>query len=280
VIAADAAWEVCVLATPRPDVITGQLRGQVDDPDLLRRVHIPDNLKVNGNTLRVTVPQDVLGGPADPGWAYVVVVTAADLLNTTDLGASIGMSDKLRGNLGALPISPGEWRERLGGGRKDEPLQPPIVDLLVPPGHKQEWVLSDFSSRDQRAAELPGVVPAAAGGGVVNAEEPRWQSGEYQGKVFYEVFVRSFQDSNGDGIGDLPGLISRLDYLNDGNPATDTDLGVDALWLMPVFNSPSYHGYDCTDYYAHRARLRHRRPTSAACSRPVMRAASPSSSTS
>ena len=68
------------------------------------------------------------------------------------------------------------------------------------------------------------------------------------GAVFYEVFVRSFQDSNGDGKGDLKGLISRLDYLNDGNPATATDLGVDALWLMPVFASPSYHGYDTTDY--------------------------------
>ncbi|MFY0571717.1 alpha-amylase family glycosyl hydrolase [Archangium lansingense] len=66
--------------------------------------------------------------------------------------------------------------------------------------------------------------------------------------VFYEVFVRSFQDSNGDGKGDLPGLISRLDYLNDGDPHTTTDLGVDALWLMPVFDSPSYHGYDVVDY--------------------------------
>src|ERR1700716_1921324 len=68
------------------------------------------------------------------------------------------------------------------------------------------------------------------------------------GAVFYEVFVRSFQDSDGDGKGDLRGLVSRLDYLNDGNPATDGDLGVDALWLMPVFKSPSYHGYDTTDY--------------------------------
>jgi glycosidase len=70
----------------------------------------------------------------------------------------------------------------------------------------------------------------------------------YRHAVFYEVFVRSYQDSNGDGKGDLPGLISRLDYLNDGDPRTTTDLGVDALWLMPVFASPSYHGYDVTDY--------------------------------
>lgn len=84
------------------------------------------------------------------------------------------------------------------------------------------------------------------------AAEPvaAWDHDWARGAVFYEVFVRSFQDSNGDGIGDLPGLISRLDYLNDGNPATDTDLGVDALWLMPVFSSPSYHGYDTVDYEA------------------------------
>jgi glycosidase len=67
-------------------------------------------------------------------------------------------------------------------------------------------------------------------------------------RVFYEVFVRSFQDSDGDGIGDLKGLTSRLDYLNDGDPATTTDLGVTGLWLMPVAESPSYHGYDVTDY--------------------------------
>ena len=75
-----------------------------------------------------------------------------------------------------------------------------------------------------------------------------WNHAWAEGAVFYEVFVRSFSDSNGDGKGDLTGLISKLDYLNDGNPATSQDLGVDALWLMPVFASPSYHGYDTTDY--------------------------------
>jgi alpha-amylase len=75
-------------------------------------------------------------------------------------------------------------------------------------------------------------------------------AGWWQGAVFYEVFVRSFKDSDGDGKGDLRGLIQRLDYLNDGDPGTTTDLGVDALWLMPVFASPSYHGYDTADYEA------------------------------
>ncbi|HXU30148.1 MAG TPA: alpha-amylase family glycosyl hydrolase, partial [Thermoanaerobaculia bacterium] len=85
--------------------------------------------------------------------------------------------------------------------------------------------------------EIPNVVPADA-----------WQLGWARGSVFYEVFVRSFADSNGDGVGDLPGLISKLDYLNDGDPKSLGDLNVDALWLMPIFESPSYHGYDVTDY--------------------------------
>jgi alpha-amylase len=67
-------------------------------------------------------------------------------------------------------------------------------------------------------------------------------------RVFYEVFVRSFKDSNGDGNGDLQGLIEKLDYLNDGNLSTTSDLGITGLWLMPITESPSYHGYDVVDY--------------------------------
>ena len=74
---------------------------------------------------------------------------------------------------------------------------------------------------------------------------PAWT----KGATCYEVFVRSFQDSDGDGIGDLKGLIARLDYLNDGNAASRQDLGVQCMWLMPVAESPSYHGYDVADYY-------------------------------
>lgn len=67
-------------------------------------------------------------------------------------------------------------------------------------------------------------------------------------RVFYEIFVRSFYDSDGDGIGDLQGVIEKLDYLNDGDPTTTTDLGITGIWLMPIMQSPSYHGYDVTDY--------------------------------
>ena len=59
---------------------------------------------------------------------------------------------------------------------------------------------------------------------------------------WYEVFVRSFQDSDGDGLGDLRGLTDRLDYI--------ADMGWRGMWLMPVMPSPSYHKYDVTDYMA------------------------------
>ena len=74
---------------------------------------------------------------------------------------------------------------------------------------------------------------------------PRW----WNDRVFYEIFVRSFYDSDGDGIGDLRGVIEKLDYLNDGNPSTTDDLGITGIWLMPIMASPSYHGYDVTDYF-------------------------------
>lgn len=66
--------------------------------------------------------------------------------------------------------------------------------------------------------------------------------------TFYEIFVRSFYDSDGDGIGDFNGITEKLDYLNDGDPETTDDLGIDAIWLMPIHPSPSYHAYDVTDY--------------------------------
>lgn len=80
------------------------------------------------------------------------------------------------------------------------------------------------------------------------SQQPGAEMDEQPSTVFYEVFVRSFYDSDGDGTGDLRGLTEKLDYLNDGNPDTSGDLGVGGIWLMPVNPSPSYHGYDVTDY--------------------------------
>lgn len=70
---------------------------------------------------------------------------------------------------------------------------------------------------------------------------PWWQTA-----VVYQVYPWSFQDTNGDGIGDIPGIVSRLDYLNDGTP---TSLGIDAIWLSPIYPSPMCDfGYDVADY--------------------------------
>jgi len=68
-----------------------------------------------------------------------------------------------------------------------------------------------------------------------------WQRG-----VVYQIYPRSFQDSTGNGIGDLRGMIDRLDYLNDG---TEQSLGIDAIWLSPIYPSPmADFGYDVADY--------------------------------
>ncbi|MDZ4721191.1 MAG: alpha-amylase family glycosyl hydrolase [Roseiflexaceae bacterium] len=72
--------------------------------------------------------------------------------------------------------------------------------------------------------------------------------GWWDSAVCYEVFIRSFSDSDGNGIGDINGLIQRLDYINDGDSATKKDLGAPCIWLMPVAQAASYHGYDTTDY--------------------------------
>lgn len=69
-------------------------------------------------------------------------------------------------------------------------------------------------------------------------------------RTFYQIFVGSFSDANNDGIGDLMGVIERMDYLNDGDINTTDDLGVQGIWLSPIFSSPTYHKYDAKDYYS------------------------------
>ncbi len=68
-----------------------------------------------------------------------------------------------------------------------------------------------------------------------------WREG-----VFYQIYPRSFADSNGDGNGDLQGILDHLDHLNDGTP---NSLGIDAIWLSPIYPSPfDDMGYDVEDY--------------------------------
>lgn len=73
----------------------------------------------------------------------------------------------------------------------------------------------------------------------MNSMKKQW----WHDKVAYQIYPKSFYDSNGDGIGDLPGIISKLDYLK--------DLGVDIVWLSPIYKSPlADEGYDIADYYS------------------------------
>ena len=89
-----------------------------------------------------------------------------------------------------------------------------------------------------KATPIPTIQLTATLDPYSGTEGFRW----WNDTVFYEIFVRSFRDSDGDGIGDFNGITEKLDYLQ--------GLGIKGLWLMPINPSPSYHGYDVTDYYA------------------------------
>lgn len=91
----------------------------------------------------------------------------------------------------------------------------------------------------------PGIVACPAAPLPAPDPAPWWAD-----RAFYEMFVRSFADSDGDGVGDFRGATARLDYLNDGDAATTDDLGLTGIWLMPVAEAASYHGYDVLDYTA------------------------------
>ncbi|MEI7037973.1 alpha-amylase family glycosyl hydrolase [Fulvimonas yonginensis] len=102
--------------------------------------------------------------------------------------------------------------------------------------------------RRLRCAALAGLLlaalPAAAVGAATDAGAPPRTppAADSSSGVWYEIFVRAWYDSDGDGIGDLNGVTRKLDYLR--------SLGVSGIWLMPINPSPSYHGYDVTDYEA------------------------------
>ncbi len=111
-------------------------------------------------------------------------------------------------------------------------------------GRKQAWtvglagavLLSPLSACKQAAP--PSASPAAASTGAASSSDPWWKHA-----LIYEVYPRSFQDSNGDGIGDLNGITSRLDYVK--------DVGIDAIWITPMFPSPQVDfGYDVSDFEA------------------------------
>lgn len=104
-------------------------------------------------------------------------------------------------------------------------------------------LLAAACSSDKTEGDMPA--PAPPDRDVVDRVsqyEARTFDGEKRAGVFYEIYVRSFADSDGDGIGDLNGVTAKLDYLD--------DLGVSGIWLLPIYTCGSEHGYDVIDYKA------------------------------
>ena len=188
-IAPANAWEKVIALTPRPfdarttlkRILLKQLKRELAEkegkvtPEAAERIkttlpddvdsHIffPTRVRVVGRTIRFQVPDSFLGGPAQPTWSYVVAVTGTDIEQRFDLSDQVGALRE-GDNLMVLPIAPGGQTDRFGGAEEDNPLEPPILDLIVPAGTTQQKVLRDYDLRSKRPVQLPGVVPAPAGG--------------------------------------------------------------------------------------------------------------------
>lgn len=134
-------------------------------------------------------------------------------------------------------VSGWEWYFE-GGTPEVSDRQNTTVTYTEPGIYDVRLIASHEDLADTLYAEAAVTVTSAG------ESELRW----WNDTVFYEMFARSFFDSSGDGTGDFSGMTEKLDYLNDGNPATTDDLGIGGIWLMPIHDSPSYHGYDVLDY--------------------------------
>lgn len=182
-----AGWERAVILTPRPNEARGELkrmlmrklnqelkdekstldtdtaaelRGQIPE-DVDSRIFFPNQIRLRGNKATFFVPDSFLGGPAKDTWSYVVAVSGANVLQAFDLSRVLGRTTDKEESLMILPISPGKWTDRFGGGREAAPNQPPLVDILVPKDERsQESLLQDFDARSKRNVVLLGVVPA------------------------------------------------------------------------------------------------------------------------
>ncbi len=146
----------------------------------------------------------------------------------------------------SLSLVPGDYQYLVVNGNTASNAETPPIDCTVDDGNGNRVRAVTVVSGTN---DLPNCVFNSCAISIP-AISTNYQTYWWNDAVFYEIFVRSFYDSNNDGVGDFQGIIQKLDYLNDGNPDTDTDLGITGIWLMPMMKSPSYHGYDATDYYA------------------------------
>jgi maltose alpha-D-glucosyltransferase/alpha-amylase len=128
---------------------------------------------------------------------------------------------------------------RNGEEMQDTVLSPASESVETPGSIVEREAPRSTSTNSEQWGTLSIPAPSPSSQSQPLDEDPLW----FKRAVFYEVLVRAFQDSNGDGVGDFQGLISRLDYLQ--------WLGIDCLWLLPFNTSPLCDGgYDVSDYYS------------------------------
>jgi hypothetical protein len=185
-ISPEHAWDRAISLTPRPHEARGELSRMVlrslsermaaEDqgeeinraelratiPDELEdRVYFPNQVRVFGRKIQFQVPNRFLGGPAQSDWSYVVVVSGADVIQRVELGGLLGVGGDDNEQLMVLERLPGRQKDRFGGGREGDAYQPPVVDILVPPGVVQEQLLRSYDSAGRRPVQLIGVVPSS-----------------------------------------------------------------------------------------------------------------------
>ncbi|HEX8819799.1 MAG TPA: glucodextranase DOMON-like domain-containing protein [Archangium sp.] len=197
-LAPRSAWEKVILLTPRPYEARDVLRklwaqgareafqkehGGVSEANartldeqveraLAERVFFPTRIRVSGSRVFFFVPEDFLGGTAQPTWGYAVAVTGASLQRRVELPAFLGGSAEAREGLMLLGIRPGGGSVHFGGGRLGDPGQSPVVDLMVPEGVQQREVLGP------KPLPWPAVVPAVPSSPLPQAPDAGGPTGE------------------------------------------------------------------------------------------------------
>lgn len=205
-VSADGAWEKVICLTPRPADAREELRrlwlgeltherltagGQLDpsaegflqrevEREVQSAVFFPNKVHVSGPTVTFTVPRSFLGGDADPRWGYVIAVTAADISTKVHLKSLVGM-EQGQGGLMIVPLGSIANGEHLGGGRAVDPWEPPILDLVVPPGRFQAEVLTGPTRKIGERVQVPPVIPAGEPAPPSPAESP--DAGTPQGTI-------------------------------------------------------------------------------------------------
>jgi glycosidase len=145
-----------------------------------------------------------------------------------------------------IPVPPGTYEYLFVNGNTLNAVEAPGTDCTI-----ENAEGTQVRSQSVAVGDAPGLIYCFNSCDICDpAFNTEYETYWWNDAVFYEIYVRSFYDSDGDGTGDFRGVIEKLDYLNDGDPETDTDLGITGIWLMPMMESPSVHGYDVTNYYA------------------------------